>query len=261
MLTVVCSGKASPGCSTAVWTLCLAWPRPVLVADCDIDGGDLSAGFLAGRLESGRGLLSWAAAARGGVPALQAAGLIAEHAAVLPERDSVWLLPGVADATAGRSVTASTWGALALAFERSRAVLDRDVVVDAGRLLADRGAGVLFHTADRVLVAVRPSVRSVNAAAQAVGVLKSTLGDMGKVELLVTGPGAYSPAELAKSLGVPVAGRLPDDRKAAGMVIDGPAVSWSRLARTALLRAGVSMATRLASADIGTGNVPVEVTS
>lgn len=246
MLTVVCSGKAAPGASTAVWALALAWPRQALVVDCDVDGGDLAAGFLAGRMPTDRGLLSWAADARGEVPAIRAASMLAEHSTVVPERDGVWLLPGVADATAGRAMTAPVWGALALALERARQVLDRDVIVDAGRLLADRGMGVLLHAADRVLVAVRPQVRSIHACGQAISVLRSVLGDVDRVSLLVTGPGPYSDAEMAKATGLPVAGRLADDARGAGLVSDGPAVSWARLARCALLRSATTIAGRIA---------------
>lgn len=245
---MLCSGKASPGCSTAAWALGLSWPRPVLVADLDTDGGDLAAGFLAGRMPTDRGLLSWAAAARGEIPAIKAAALLAEHAVAVPERESVWLLPGVVDATAGRAVTGPVWGTAALALERCGQALGRDVVVDAGRLLIDRGAGVLFNSADRVLVAVRPQVRSVHAARQTLGVLADVLGDMARVGVLVTGPGPYGDGEIAKALGVPVAGRLVDDRRGAALISDGPAVSWARLARTALLRSAASVAAGLAGA-------------
>jgi hypothetical protein len=39
----------------------------------------------------------------------------------------------------------------------------RDVLVDAGRMVTDRGCWPVLQAADRVLLAVRPSVRSVHA--------------------------------------------------------------------------------------------------
>ncbi len=253
MLTVLTSGKAAPGVSTAVWALGLAWPGDVLLADADPAGGDLAAGLLAGRAPAGFGLLSWAAAARGEVPAIKGAALLAGHAVAVPERAGLWLLPGVADAVAGRSLTARTWGQLALALEASSAVSGRDVVVDAGRLAGvttDNGA--LFHAADRVLVAVRSSVRSVHAAGQAVTRLRAVLGDLGAVSALVIGDGPYPAGEIAAALGIPVAGSLPADRRAAGVLIDGALMPWPRLARSSLLRAATGLARDLtASARAG----------
>lgn len=250
MLTVVTSGKASPGVSAAVWALGLAWPgEGVLVADADPAGGDLASGFLAGRVDGGRGLLSWAVAARGEVPALQGAALLAEHAVMVPERPELWLLAGVADAVAGRSLTSQTWGQLALALERSSAVLGRDALVDAGRLAGSPASnGALFHAADRVLVAVRSSVRSVHAATQAVSRLREILGDAGSVSALVIGDGPYTAGEISAALGIPVQGRLPTDPRAAAVLMDGAAMPWPRLARSPLLRAAAQLAGGLAAA-------------
>jgi|ThiBio_1000_plan_1041568.scaffolds.fasta_scaffold09265_4 MinD-like ATPase involved in chromosome partitioning or flagellar assembly len=249
MLTVVTSGKASPGVSATVWALGLAWPgEGVLVADADPVGGDLASGFLAGRVDVARGLLSWAIAARGEVPALQGAALLAEHAVTVPERPGLWLLPGVADAVAGRSLTSQTWGRLALALERSSAVLGRDALVDAGRLAGSSVPnGALFHAADRVLVAVRSSVRSVHAATQAVSWLRESLGDVGSVSALVIGNGPYTAGEISAALGIPVLGALPADPRAAAVVMDGAAMPWPRLARSPLLRVAASLARGLAT--------------
>jgi hypothetical protein len=246
VLTVVLSGKAAPGASTAVWALGLAWPRDVLLVDADPAGGDLAAGLLAGRIGNQRGLLTWAAATRGDVSPVQAADLLAEHAVAVPERPGLWLLAGVADAVAGRSLTAQTWGRLGVALERCSAVSDRDVVVDAGRLAGSTaGSAGLFHAADRVLVAVRSSVRSVHAAGQAVTRLSEVLGDLRAVSALVIGDGPYSAGEIATALGVPAIGGLPRDDRAAGVLIDGAAMPWPRLARSPLLRAAAAVARTL----------------
>lgn len=247
MLTVVTSGKAAPGVTTSTWALALAWPGPLLVADCDPAGGDMAPGLLAGRVSADRGLLSWSAAARRGVLATQAATLVAEHAVQLPEQPQVWLVPGVTTAVQGISFTAETWERLASALDTSSASIGRDALVDAGRLVTDRGCWPVLRAADRVLLAVRPSVRSVHAAQDATQRLRHELGDLAKVTALVVGDGPYSAGEVAKALDLPLGGTLPYDRTAAQALSDGATVSPKTLQRSALLRAASSLAKTLTS--------------
>jgi hypothetical protein len=247
VLTVVASGKAAPGVTTSTWALALGWPRPLLVADCDPAGGDMAAGLTAGRVSAARGLLSWSMAVRRDVPALRAAALLAEHAVGLPERPEVWLVGGFATAAQGASFTGQGWERLALALERTSASTGRDVLVDAGRVVAERGCWPVLRAADRVLLAVRRSVRSVHAAQDAAGRLRVELGDLAKVTALVIGDGPYPPGEVAKALGLPLAGTLPEDRTAARALSDGAPVSWKALQRSALLRAASSLAGKLSA--------------
>ena len=246
MLTVVASGKAAPGVTTSTWALALSWPRPLLVADCDPAGGDMAPGLLAGRVGLDRGLLSWSTSARRGLPATATATLLAEHAVQVPERPQVLLLPGFATATQGTSFTTETWERLALALEHSAAAVGRDVLVDAGRLVTDRGCWPVLRAADQVLLAVRPSVRSVHAAQDAARRLRQELGDLEKVAALVIGDGPYSAGEVASALQLPLAGALPDDRPAAEVLSDGALSSPKTLRRAALMRAASSLAGRLA---------------
>jgi MinD-like ATPase involved in chromosome partitioning or flagellar assembly len=246
MFTVVASGKAAPGVTTSTWALALSWPRPLLVADCDPAGGDMAPGLLAGRVGLDRGLLSWSTAARRGVPEKAAATLLAEHAVQVPERPQVSLLPGFATATQGASFTPETWERLALALQACPAAGGRDVLVDAGRLVTDRGCWQVLRAADRVLLAVRPSVRSVHAAHDAMQRLRSELGDLDRVAALVVGDGRYPAAEVAGALQLPLAGALPDDRTAAEVLSDGALSSPKTLRRSALLRAASSLAGKLA---------------
>src|SRR3954451_2157523 len=109
VLTVVTSGKAAPGVTTSTWALALSWPQPLLVADCDPAGGDMTSGWLAGRVGLDRGLLSWSTAARRGLSAPGAAALLTEHAVQVPEGPQISLLPGFATATQGTSFTSETW--------------------------------------------------------------------------------------------------------------------------------------------------------
>ena len=246
MLTVVTSGKAAPGVTTSTWALALAWPGPLLVADCDPAGGDMAPGLLAGRVSADRGLLSWSTAARRGVPAMQAATLVAEHAVKLPEQPQVWLVPGVTTAAQGTSFTAEGWERLASALQTSSASIGRDALVDAGRLVNERGCWPVLRAADRVLLAVRPSVRSVHAAQDAVQRVRQELGDLARVAALVIGNGPYPAGEVAKALQLPLAGSLPYDRTAAAVLSDGAMSSMKTLRRSALLRAASGLAAELA---------------
>jgi MinD-like ATPase involved in chromosome partitioning or flagellar assembly len=245
MLTVVASGKASPGVTTSTWALALSWPRPLMVADCDPAGGDMAPGLLAGRVSLDRGLLSWSTAARRGLPATATATLLAEHAVEVPERPQVSLIPGFATATQGTSFTPETWERLALALERSAVATGRDVLVDAGRLVTDRGCWPVLRAADQVLLAVRPSVRSVHAAHDAVQRLRHELGDLEKVAALVVGDGPYAAGEVARALQLPLGGVLPYDRTAAEILSDGALSSPKALRRAALMRAASSLAGKL----------------
>jgi MinD-like ATPase involved in chromosome partitioning or flagellar assembly len=246
VLTVVASGKAAPGVTTSVWALALSWPRLLLLADCDPAGGDIAPGLLAGRVRVDRGLLSWSAAARRGLPATAAATLLNEHAVQVPEHPQVSLIPGFATATQGTSFTSETWERLALALERSTTAIGRDVVVDAGRLISDRGCWPVLRAADQVLLVVRPSVRSVHAAQDAVQRVRQELGDLAKVAALVVGDGPYSASEVTKALQLPPAGVLPHDPRAAAVLSDGAMSSMKTLRRSPLLRAASSLAGALA---------------
>ena len=247
MLTVLASGKAAPGVTTSTWALALSWPRPLLAADCDPAGGDMAPGLLAGRVSTDRGLLSWSMAARRGIPAMAAASMVTEHAVQLPEQPSVWLVPGFTTAAQGSSFTVEAWERLALALKRLNTSIEQDTLVDAGRLVTDRGCWPVLRAADRVLLTVRPSVRSVHAAQDATQRLRQELGDLAKVAALVVGDGPYSAGEVAKALGLPLAGTLPYDRTAAQVLSDGATTSPKTLQRSALLRAASSLATRLAT--------------
>lgn len=206
----------------------------------------MAPGLLAGRVGVDRGLLSWSTTARRGLPATAAAALLAEHTVQVPEHPPVSLIPGFATATQGTSFTSETWERLALALRESTIALGRDVLVDAGRLATDRGCWPVLRAADQVLLAVRPSVRSVHAAQDAVQRLRRELGDLAKVAALVVDDGPYSAGEVAKALQLPLAGVLPYDRTAAAVLSDGAMSSMKALRRSALIRVASSLAAKLA---------------
>ncbi len=260
MLTAVTSGKSAPGVTTSTWALALSWPGPLIAADCDPAGGDMAAGLLPGRVSQDRGLLSWSAAARRDRPASGGASMLAAHAVELPEAPGVWLLPGFTNATQGYSFTDEVWERLALVLERSAAATGRDALVDTGRLVGQPANWPVLRAADRVLVTVRPSVRSVHAALDLTGRLRDELGDLSKVAALVVGDGPYSAREVASALGLPLAGTLPTDRPAAAALSDGAQATMRSLQRSALLKAAGGLARNLAAGHQPetAGSVPVE---
>ena len=68
---------------------------------------------------------------------MDAAGLLAQHVAALPERPDVWFLPGFTNATQGRSFTDDIWERFAHVVERSRAFPDHQPEWDARRGTAE----------------------------------------------------------------------------------------------------------------------------
>jgi hypothetical protein len=125
--------------------------------------------------------------------------------------------------------------------ERSSAATGRDALVDTGRLLSDRAGWPVLQSADQVLLAVRPTVRSVHAAQHAAALIVEELGDLGKVSAVVIGAGPYTASDVSGTLQVPLAGVLPHDPRASVVLSDGGSVTGS-LARSRLMRAAAGLA-------------------
>lgn len=245
MLIAVTSGKAAPGVTTSVCALAAHWPRALLLADCDVAGGDIAPGLMAGRVGADTGLLSWSTVVRNEVGAKVAASALLSHAVQVPEQPMLGLLPGFGTAAQGASFTPATWERLAGALGAAEASLGRDVLVDSGRLVGYRGCWPVLLRADHVVLAVRPSVRSVHAAQDAVHRIRAELGDLTSVSVLVIGSGPYSSAEVAGALDLPVGGELPHDPGAASALSDGAVLARRALRRSLLMQAASALAQRL----------------
>jgi hypothetical protein len=100
-----------------------------------------------------------------------------------------------------------------------------------------------------VLLAARPSVRSVHAAQDAAQKLRYELGDLSKVSVLVIGSGPYSAGEVSTALHLALGGALPEDRGAAAVLSDGATGSMPALRRSALLRAAGRIARKLTAGE------------
>jgi cellulose biosynthesis protein BcsQ len=250
-VVAVTGGKAGPGATTAALALGLSWPGPVLLVDADGAGGDMVPGMLPGRVGTERGLLSWLVATRRHT-VMEAAQVLAEHVVLLPEAPAVWLMPGVQHGGQSQPLTSGGWERLARVLEREPAVAGRDVIVDTGRLSSGACWPVLA-VADQVLLAVRPTARSVQGARGAAGQLREHLGDLALVRLLICGAGEYRARDVSQQLGVAVAGALPADRAAAAVLTEGAGAGMRSLKRSKLLRAAANVAAELVAAGAGAG--------
>jgi hypothetical protein len=268
VLIGMCSAKGSPGVTVSALAFTLAWPRPVILAECDPAGGDLAAGFLREVRLDGRGLAPLGASLRRGRLAADLWGQLVDLAPGEGTALSRLVLPGLTEPEQARAWTAadipggpSGWQELAALFTRLSSDHPHagdhshigeastgwrgDVIADCGRLAAaDRPTPVLA-AADQVLLVAQPGLGSLRAAA--VGLAELSRHGIGQVGLLLVGDGEYAPAECARQLGVRLVAALPTDPAAARVLTQG-----GRSHRGRLLRAAAHTASALA-ASAGTG--------
>ena len=231
-LYALVSAGGSPGVTTSALALTLGWPSQVILAECDPSGGDILAGLFAGHVPATRGLLNLALDAGRGAD-VASRGLWPQLIELDDARQRL-LLAGISDPRQGAGL-ALAWPALATAF----ASLPADVIADCGRLDAGEGPLPVITAASAVVLVLRPSLRQVARARSRIEMLGQLLGGLQRVTLLLLdGDGTHSPREVSKTLGVPVTGTLPYDRKTAGVLSDGAGSRRSLQARP-LLRAAV----------------------
>ena len=230
------SAGGSPGVTTTALALTLGWPSQVIMAECDPSGGDVLAGLLSGHLPARTGLLPLALEAGGGaeVPA----DALWRQLIELDEERNCLLLAGISDPRQSAALQSSLpWIADALQALRA------DVLADCGRLDAVAAVRPVLSAASLAVLVLRPTLRQVSRAVPRVEMLTNLVGRDRVVALLV-GEGTASGREIARSLGVPVAGQLPDDPKTAGVLSDGLG-SRRALDSRPLLRAATAAGRRL----------------
>ncbi|WP_342106396.1 hypothetical protein [Luteococcus sp. H154] len=240
------SVAGAPGVSTSALGLALAWPRDVLLADCDRDPAQtIPAGYLRGTDLGGRGLGQLAAVHR-------------EHRRLAEE---IWLqtvrldggerdrrfLPGFTHPGAV-GLFGPIWQELADSFVALGAS-GTDVLVDAGRVGRDGLPGPLLMTSDVLLVTVRSSLRALAALRlhlPAVQAQLEALAAHAELALLVVGPGKpYSGAEIEKQFGLPARYSIAWEPKQARVFSDGAKPSRG-LAGGSLVRSYRACSSRLA---------------
>lgn len=251
VLIAVAADKGAPGVTTACLALALAWPRPVLLAECDPAGADLPwwVGGQDGRpLVQTTGLVSLATSSR---------GLAGGHRQVW---DHVQRLDGGLPVLVGPAgpeqaeAMGGTWTTIASLLA---GLDDADVVADCGRVLtrASPVAPVLQH-ADLVVLVTRPTVSGVahlrhgiTTAAQIVNDAGGRGSGLDRVAVLVVDdpitPGSRKAShrqvdevlDQAPGLrGVPVLAVLAHDPKAAAALAGDTGAAARRLDRSMLLR-------------------------
>ncbi|MDO4784373.1 MAG: hypothetical protein Q3997_04735 [Propionibacteriaceae bacterium] len=245
MAVIVCtSATGAPGVTTTTLGLALAWPRDVLLADCDRDPAQsVQAGYLRGLSFTGRGLNAVSRAQREGHPLAQHVWLQAVplSSGTAPDRR---FLPGFTH-PGSAGLFEGAWTDLGHAFaELSGSGVD--VLVDAGR--AGR-AGLppgLIGSADVVLLLVNSTLRSLAATRLYLSGMAEQVAshtDRGTFALGVVGDQRpYSAAEISAQFELPVWLTLAHDPESASVYLDGQPEP-KRFADAALprsLRAGAS---------------------
>jgi len=214
------SALGAPGVSTTVAALATAWPGPVLAVDADPVRGALVPGWLSrwwvsGRISTETGVVTVAAATRGleAVPAEALAG----HAQEVPHARHVRVLPGLLHREQSVAIGTDGWTRLASAL-RDVTRCGPDVLIDAGRR-DPRTAWPLLAEADRILLAVRPHLRSCSGATDLARSLHARYGQ--RVALAVLACESRAASEAAATLDLPVAVTMPADPLAAQVFSDG----------------------------------------
>ncbi|MEU8735007.1 hypothetical protein AB0C68_37265 [Streptomyces tendae] len=241
-----CSG--APGVTTSALALLLSWPlepgRRMILAECDPDGGAVLHGLLQGTLGDRYGLRNLSVAARKGDFGeafwRQLIDLSSEDGKAESPRDRL-LLPGITDPAQAASLS-SVWKGLATMFRGIDADHGHDVLVDLGRRGAVGPSGVLAEQADLVLIVVRNTLRSLQAAQSRVTALSERVGDVG---LIVIDEGPYPAGEVQRVLQVPVVATLPYAPKEARVLSDG-ADQPRHYTKSALMKAARTTSTLLA---------------
>jgi len=228
VLIALVSGKGSPGTSTTALAMALAWPGPVLLADCDPRGGDLLWGYGQGKFAAGAGLLSYQVNSRRSSSTVDAL-----WSATVQLGEDRWALPGVDESRQAGSVE---WSGLARAFRSAPAGVD--VIVDCGVVPAHRPPMAIWTAADLVVLVNRSSLKSTRAALNAGGLVRSDLMSTGygadRLVSMVVGAGMpYSLADVRQALAgvAPVVGELPWEVRAAATLSDGAVGKRRDLAR------------------------------
>ncbi len=252
MLVSVLSVSGAPGVTSLCVALGMTWPsvraddppggpsagessdRPALVvAECDPDGGVLSARFgLADR--RGWGGLCADVRRRGG------AVMVDPYVDVLP--GGLHVLVGCRSGERGALRGPVRAHAFDILVTEARS---REVIVDLGRFDPELEAGDrALARSDRVVVLVRPDVGSLVRLHDHVDRLRSFAGDA--VGVVVRGRGPYANGAIARATGLDVLGVVPDAPVAAG-ALSGELPAARRLRRSRYLRAVASLAETLSS--------------
>ncbi|GAW48037.1 uncharacterized protein PD653_1063 [Nocardioides sp. PD653] len=238
--------------STAL-ALAAVWPRPVVLLEADLAGGDLAYRCRAapgGPIPAAKGLLRLAAAVRGGVPDGHP---ILEEAELLGCGAS--LVPGVSSSAQARGLS-GLWSSIAAACTAAEV----DVIADLGRL--DRASAhlPLAQASTYLLPVLSTSLESVMHLTDGLQDLMGALAQHGAESVMpvLVGPDARAARdradldELLGKAGLPTLATrsMPHDPRALARLEQGERAS-GRLGRTLLLRAAKAMAGEMVPVEEG----------
>ncbi|GAA2779247.1 hypothetical protein [Crossiella cryophila] len=246
----IVSGKSAPGATTTVAALAHAWPAPLVLADCDPHGGDLTTGWLSpwwllGQLRPELGVLSFATATRHTTTIT--ADLLTSHLQTVPPAPLARLLAGLADPAQATALGDGGWQRLAEAFTAAStspygAV---DVLADCGRITGATVPWPVLEAADLILLAVRPVPRHLHSAQPALLALRERI-PADRLGLAVCGTTQLGVREVQRLLGVPARLSMPEDATTASVFSDG--ADRRRSERTVFARVAERTALRLHTA-------------
>jgi cellulose biosynthesis protein BcsQ len=243
-LIAVCSLKGSPGVTTFSVALAARWPvtdRCVLV-ECDPSGGDMATRFA---LASSPGLVSLAAATRRSTDS----GLLWQHTQDLPGGLSVVTAPPGADqALAALTALAPDHSGEDGVLRRAANTPQAVVIVDCGRIDPSSPTLPIVCAANVMLLLSRAHADDLAHLAARLTAVASWSPRPG---LLLVGQG-HSTAEVHRELGVPVMGRIPEDRRGAAMLCGRPGGRGGP-SRSALGHAASAVARTLLSSPASSG--------
>jgi hypothetical protein len=179
VLITLGSVKGSPGVTSTALALAAAWPRPVVLVEADIAGGDLvyrcRSAHSGGPGGAPKGLLRLAAAVRGGAASPRA---VVEESELLA--CGVQLVQGVATTAQARGM-GSLWEQVGQACARSEV----DVIADLGRIERGSAALPLVQAADHFLAVASTTLESVMHLAEG---LHDILAGLSQNRLLMVHP-------------------------------------------------------------------------
>jgi hypothetical protein len=224
-LTVLLSAGGAPGVTTTALALTLAWPRKVVLAECDRSGGAVLAGLWGGSVSAGqRGLLYLALDAQQNTAGEVGADLW-KHVLPLDDDAGRYVLPGVTDPVQSRQLVPA-WPALTAALTAA----DGDVIADTGRFDCDDELSPLLAAATNIVMVIEPVIRQIVAARPRLAHLTRYQAPAGLVTVGHGPFGSDGPRQVADTLGTPLLYEFPDDKTAARVLSCGaaPRRDWTR---------------------------------
>lgn len=196
------SAAGSPGVTTTAVGLTLSWPRPVLLVEADPTGASsVLAGYFRGTRAYDVGLIELALS-----PATPGEAL-PDVVRPLNGHDA-WFLAGTRSPAQAAGLS-RIWAPLSVALAGLED-LGQDVIIDAGRLGLVGSPEPLIESADLTLLLTRSTLPALAAARAWTSVPRGSKTWRQSGVLLVGEGQPYRPAEIAKSLDLPIVATLPD---------------------------------------------------